>query len=329
MSDGLAALFARRLLIVTGKGGTGKTTLAAALGLLASRQGLDTVVIELGQTAALPHLLSADPGALQGDDGRHPLEVAPHLFILRISPEIALTEYLELQLHIRALVHRVIQHRGFRRLLDAAPGWRALITLGKLWHLQSQSEAGQPRWDVLIVDGPSTGHGLSFLAVPNVVLDAVKLGPLRRHTEGVQSLLRDPARTLVVPVTLPEELPVSETLELCAGLHELGLTLGPVIANAVEPAPDLVDPEAVLDSVGKIPHTGATLQLDAELLRACVEHQTRRAGLHQEFLEKLERELDSTIIALPHLAQSLDGPAGLACLADRLEVALDGWQLTP
>jgi len=323
MNKGLAALCERRLLIVTGKGGTGKTTVAAALGLLTAREGIDTVVIELGETAVLPRLLSDDPIALEADGGREPVPLAPHLFTLRIVPEVALIEYLELQLHIRRIVGVVIRNQGFRRLLDAAPGWRALITLGKLWYLQSRMERGRPRWPLLIVDGPSTGHGISFLSVPNVVLETVRLGPLRRHTDRVQVLLKDPARTLVLPVTLAEELPVNETFELCARIRELGMALGPVIANAVEPAPDLPDLEPVLAEIGQLALSSSdSAILDPGLIRKCAENRLRRSSLQHGFLEDLARGCSQDVLQLPYQVQAIEGPGSLAPLAEQLEAAL-------
>jgi len=326
MRKGLEALTQQRLLIVTGKGGTGKTTVAAALGMLAARQGLDTVVIEVGDTSLLPRLLCKDHESLEEDGGRSPVQVAPHLFTLRIVPEVALTEYLELQLKVRRIVRLVIRNQGFRRLLDAAPGWRALITLGKLWYLQSQMDSGRPRWPLLIVDGPATGHGLSFLSVPNVVLDTVRIGPLRRQTNRVQELLNDASRTLVLPVTLPEELPVSETLELCERVRELGMTLGPVIANAVEPAPDLANLEPILAHIARLsaPPADSAL-LTPEVLRKCLDYQRRRSELQRGFLETLEQEAGPAILPLPYLARAIDSPETLSPLADALATALADW----
>ena len=160
MSGDGAGLLSRRLLLVTGKGGVGKSSVAAALGCLAARRGMDTVVIEVGGDASALGLL-APPGTEPSEgDGRTPTEISPHLFALRLDPESALKEYLELQLRIRTLARAVLATPGFRRLLDAAPGWRELITLGKLWHLESQRDGERPRWDLLVVDAPATGRPL-------------------------------------------------------------------------------------------------------------------------------------------------------------------------
>ncbi len=327
MADGLKALSERRLLIVMGKGGTGKTTLAAALGLAMAKRGVDTVVIEVGERPELPRLLCDTPEKFEGEVGRSPQPVAPHLFTARIVPEVALAEYLELQLHVRPLVRLMLSNPGFRRLLDAAPGWRALITLGKLWHLQSQTDNGRPRWPLLVVDAPSTGYGLSLLSVPQVVLDTVRLGPLRRQTAAVQALLEDPRRTLVLPVTLPEELPVSETLELCAKVRELGLPLGPLFANAVETSLDLPDPEALAAALARHePPPEDAAWLEPRLVRRCVEHRRRRSELQRSFLERLEQESGCRPVRLPCLPAGLEGPASLTELAEGLGTELAEWE---
>ncbi|MFQ5515491.1 MAG: ArsA-related P-loop ATPase [Myxococcota bacterium] len=327
MNARLRELLSRRLLIVTGKGGTGKSSVAAALGRLAAREGKRTAVIEVGDESVLPGLLGAGPSPPEGTEPREPWPVGSGLFTLRIVPEVALLEYLELQLRFRPLARRILANPGFRRLLDAAPGWRALITLGKLWHLQSLNDDGRPRWPLLIVDAPSTGHSLSFLSVPNVVLDTVRLGPLRRHTEGVHSLLRDHARTLVLPITLAEELPVTESLELCARLRALGLGLGPLIANAIETPPEIENLDRVLGSVAAH-RTSAPdpAVLEPEVLRACVEHRAQRAALQRGFLERLDKESGLDLIELPYVWEGLGDSTGLGRLAESLLRGLELWE---
>ncbi|MEE8557312.1 MAG: ArsA-related P-loop ATPase [Myxococcota bacterium] len=323
MSNLLQGLLERRLLLVTGKGGTGKTTFAATLGTLAARRGLETVVVEVGTDAQIPPLLSR--GAPPKPNGRAPVQVAPHLHVFRVDPSEALTEYLELQVPFRPVVGMVTRNTGFRRLLDAAPGWRELITLGKIWHLETRSVGGSPRWDLLVVDAPATGQGLSFLSVPRVVLETVRIGPLRRHTRWVQDLLTDPRRTLVIPVTLPEELPVRETLELCGAVRALGLATGPIIANGVEPGPDLTDAEDILERVRSLPPSEPPGRLPPASLARCLEHALRRAELHAHFLRELRQSEKAPVLELPSLPGGVTGPAQV----EELEAALERAFATP
>lgn len=329
--DPLAPVFRRRLLLVTGKGGTGKTTVTAALACAAARRGLRVVAVEIAEDAAMPRLLapsiretSPSGGDGKDDSGDHrvPTPLEPGLFSIRIDPRESLTEYLELQIGVRAVVRAVTRNPGFQGLLGAAPGWRELITLGKIWHLETRRSEKGPLYDLIIVDAPATGHGLSFLSVPRVVLDTVRLGPLRRHTDLVQSLLTDPERTWVVPVTLLEELPVREALELIRGVERLGLRPGPVIANGIEPTPELAedggDVEGLLGALADLPADPRD-GVSGRALVGCVRAAVRRAELQDGFRRELTSTLGARLLELPYLAAGAARRAGIEQLADSLE----------
>ena len=324
MTGVLGKLLSRRLVLVTGKGGTGKSSIAAALGVLAARSGVRAVVVELGSSDVLRELLAGPSGAASRPASREPEKLGEQLFALRIDPMEALEEYLELQLRVRLLARAIVGNSAFHRFLEAAPGWRELVTLGKLWYLLTREDrAGAPRWPLVIVDAPATGHGLSLLSVPSVVRDTVRVGALRRNTDPVHALVTDPARTWVLPVTLPEELPVNETLELRARVRELGVGLGPVIANGVEPPLALADPERVLACVARLPADAAPSPLAApRVIAAAARHRLARAAMQRGFLAQLERALGEPARELPWLAQGVDGPEGVGALADALAGAL-------
>jgi anion-transporting ArsA/GET3 family ATPase len=323
VSDALEELLRRRLLIVTGKGGSGKTTVAATLALLAARRGIDTVLVDLVDGGDALNVLSKDPSAVPAGDGRSPVPISPHLFVLTIDPEVALTEYLELELRFRPLARFIVHNAGFRLLLGAAPGWRDLITLGKLWHLATRETQGVRPWQLLVVDAPATGHGLSFLSIPRVVIEAVRLGPIRRHTDEVQAMLTEPAETLVVPVTLPEELPVRETLELCRHVRALGLETGPAVVNGVEAAPEVPPLGELLSALsGDPPPAELERVLAPEIVRAAVEHASSRAALHRGFIAKLRAEVGTSIACLPFLSEGVEGPLALGQLGEVLEAEL-------
>jgi anion-transporting ArsA/GET3 family ATPase len=302
--------------LVTGKGGTGKTTLAAALARAGADRGLRVLVAELGRDAQLPRLLAPRPAPV----GYPEREIAPGLFAIRIDPFEALAEYLGLELGLPGLVHRVVAHRGFRQLMEASPGWRDLIALGKVWHLErARDKGGRPRFDLLVVDAPATGHGVTFLDVPRVVISAVRAGPLRHHTEQVEALLRDPQRTLVLPVSLAEELPVRETLSLVARIRQLGLPIDRVVVNGRRACPV---PETLGDLATQLERLPDALALGAlpapSVLAACVRTLTARYELDLRYTHELAEQTGLPILSLPYLAEGIRGPDDVSTLADAL-----------
>ena len=330
MSDAAASLLERRLLIVTGKGGAGKTAVVAALGLIAASRGVDAVLVELAGESRLSSRVAPDPAAVQPGDGRVPVPLAPHLFSLCIDPLVALTEYLELQLRLAPLARALVSYPGLRPLLSAAPGWRDLITLGKIWHLHTVGLAtGRGRRSaspLLIVDAPATGHGLSLLSVPRVVIETVRMGPLRRHTDRVQELLCDAKRTLVIPVTLPEELGVNETGEMCRTISEMGLALGPVIANGVEAVPPVRGAGELASALADLRAPDLEV-LPADGLRACLEDSLERGEEQRARLDELRQRVRGPVIELPHLATGIESREHAEELARQLEKGLAAVEL--
>lgn len=314
-----ASLLERRLVIVTGKGGTGKTAVAAALALGAAARGRRVLVAAVEPDTRLPSLLGASGGAL----GYAPAPAGDGVWVSHIEPFEALAEYLGLQIGSRRLVDPVLRQRAFRQLLLASPGWRELITLGKVWHWEQMRDGARPRFDLIVVDAPATGHGLAFLDVPRVVVSAVRAGPLRHHTERVEALIEDAERTLLLPVALAEELPVRETVELVTrARRDLGVAIDRVVVNAVhEPPypPELADLDERLarlpgDALPRGAPTPAVLAACGATLRA-------RAELNRHYLEELARETGLPMRPLPYLRDGLRGRDDAARLGEALLVA--------
>jgi anion-transporting ArsA/GET3 family ATPase len=308
----MTSIFERRLIVVTGKGGTGKTTVAACLALAASQQGLRVAVAETGRDEQLANLFGERTPA--GYPGR---EFRPGLHVLRLDPFEALSEYLELELPLPGIGRRLLANPSFRSWLEAVPGWRELITLGKLWHLEQQTVSGRPRFDCIVVDAPATGHGLTFLDVPRVAVSAVRGGPLRRHAAAVEALVLDPERTVVLPISLAEELPVSETCELVDRLREeRGLSVDRVVVNGLEP-------EGQMDLSELAAHLEA---LPAELdgapsphaIAACAHHVRQRVEGQSAQHLRLKQALGLPTVALPRLPRGVSGPEDLAQLSRAL-----------
>jgi anion-transporting ArsA/GET3 family ATPase len=312
VTERLRPLLARRLVVVTGKGGTGKTTVAAALALAAAARGRRVLVVETGRDENMPRLLGHRGGAVGHAGARAP--TGP--WVMRMDPYQALAEYLNLQLGVPALVTRLLKQKGFRGLLDASPGWRELVTLGKVWHLEQARDGGRSRFDWLVVDAPATGHGLTFLDVPRVVVSAVRSGPLRRHARWVEELVRDPERTLLLPVALGEELPARETAELVTRLREqVGVALDRVVVNAMQPAPF---PPELPDLDQRIAALPATPGPTSRTWATCAAHLASRHALNRRFSDEIGAQTALPVVELTLLERGVRGPEDLASLAAAL-----------
>jgi anion-transporting ArsA/GET3 family ATPase len=302
--------------IVTGKGGTGKTTVAAALAVAAARAGQRVLVAEMTPDEQLPGRIA--PGS--PDAGYAGRELRPGLRSMYVDPFAALGEYLGLQLHTPGLVRRVLETQAFRQLMNAAPGWRELITLGKVWHLEQMSERGEPRYDLIVVDAPATGHGVTFLNAPRVVVSAVRAGPLRRHAQLVERMIEDADRTLLLPVALAEELPARETAELVARVRaDVGIAVDRVVVNAVAPAPF---PPGLEDLDRRLAALPADLDLGRlpgpRALAACAGFLRARHELNRGYVGRIAASTGLPVVELPYLATELEGEDPLAALADAL-----------
>jgi anion-transporting ArsA/GET3 family ATPase len=220
-----ANLLDRRLLFVTGKGGVGKTTIAAALALLGSQHGKRTLVCEFDAKGNLADFYETGPTSFE------PREISPGLFAMSMDTEASLKEYLSLQLKMPLFARLGPLARTFDFVANAAPGVKEILTVGKvLWEVRADN------YDLVVVDAAATGHIVGQLAAPQAINELVQVGRVRDQTGWMLDILGDPARTGVVIVSAPEEMPVSETLELSTALQEKTVThLAAVVANRVLP----------------------------------------------------------------------------------------------
>jgi anion-transporting ArsA/GET3 family ATPase len=220
----------RRLLFVSGKGGVGKTVTTAAIALFAFRRRKRVLVVELSPYGRLRELLGGP------EPTPEPAEIQPHLELVRIEPRRALEDFLQDILPIRALRQRLLQSHSFSILTAAAPGIEEFLALAKIAEFEAM-RAGvrrRPRYDLVIVDAPATGHSLALLSTAKILMEMLPIGPIGRTAEEVNRVLADPRRTAAVIVTIPEEMAVNETIEISSELSRGGaVAVGPVIANAV------------------------------------------------------------------------------------------------
>ncbi len=299
MSLQSSGLEGRRLVFVTGKGGTGKTTVAASLALGLAERGHRVLLAELGRDAQAPRMLTAAPPRV----GPEPERLAPGLDGIRIDPFAALEEYLRLQGMTGTWLARGLRQRGLHDLLVGTPGWRELITLGKLWYMaggDTPTDATQRTWDRIIVDAPATGHGRTLLDVPRVVHSAVRSGPLARNAARVEAMLLDPTQTVLLPVCWPETLPVHETIELVDRIEgSVGIHVDRVVVNGVAtPSPVDAWPD-LAERVDALPDT-ADLVPRPSVVAGCVRWARDRSTAQRAALDELGRRLDKPHVALPH-----------------------------
>ena len=306
------ALLDKRLVVVTGKGGVGKTTVAAALGLLAARQGRRTVVCEVAQQERLAGLFGAR------DVGHDEVELAPGLFSVSVQPERAMHEWLRHQLKSGALAGLLGHSRLFGYLTAAAPGVTELVTVGKVWDLaQVERRTGGSPFDLVIMDAPATGHALALLRAPRTYANIARVGPIARQAASIDAFLRDSSATGVLSVALPEEMPVNETVDLEQRLaDDLGMDVDQVVANGVLPARFTAAEVRRLRSLDG----QGTQAAQAAVTSALVEH--RRAAGQQEQLERLRAEVRAPVTTLPYLFEPEPRRRELELLSDRLEEAL-------
>ena len=237
--DDPQGLLDARLLFVTGKGGVGKTTLAAALALLAARTGRTTLLCAMERGSDLEIALNTPPLGYQ------PKVVAENLSVMAMDTEAALREYLTVQAHLPPIGRIGPVAEAFDFLAAAAPGVREILTIGKLcFEVQAHT------YDLIVVDATASGHFIGHLAAPVGIDELAGVGVISDQTRWMLDILEDPARTGVIVVTTPEEMPVSEALELIAHLGtETKISLAAVVANRVLPALFGARESAVFDAL--------------------------------------------------------------------------------
>jgi anion-transporting ArsA/GET3 family ATPase len=278
----------KQLLIVTGKGGTGKTTIAAATAILAAREGRRTIVVELGSSARVPALLGAgaqEPGA--------EVTLADGLSAIAIDPDRALLEWL--QALGGRVPGRVLASSGtFQYFAAAAPGAKELVSMIKIWEL-TQAKRWRRRsagYDLVVLDAPATGHAIGLLQSPRTFGAIARMGSVATQTRAVQELLSDASRSAYVAVATPTELAVEETLELEQRLEEgLSRTLDAVILNATIPQRfSTSDIEALTRARAAVAANGdptAAALADAALAAATVAHE--RARFQRTLIARVRR----------------------------------------
>jgi anion-transporting ArsA/GET3 family ATPase len=304
----MSTLADKRFVLVTGKGGVGKTTVCAAEALALAAQGKRVLVAMCNAKERLSVMLGTGP------IGSDVVPVAAGVWAVNMNPDKALEEYGVLVLRSRVLYKTLFDNRYVRSFLRAVPGMPEWSMLGKAWwHTTERLPDGSSKYDVVILDAPATGHGLDMLRVPKVIIDVVPPGLLRRDAERAWALFQDPKTCAIVLVTLPEEMPTTETLELARALGELKLPVARVVVNSVLPPLFSRDERAALEALGPL---DPTARGDAAILAG--RDRATRERVQAESLNRLSRELPVPPAFLPLLMEDAARPEAIRLLAQRV-----------
>lgn len=333
MPQARPTLFDRRLLVIAGKGGVGRTTVACALALAAARRGKRVLLAQTKSKERMPRLF----GVSQNFVELQPVD--NNLWAVNMTPEVALREYGVMVLRSSFLSRQVLERDVVRAFLRAIPGLYDYSMLGKVWFHTTEQVAGRPRFDLVVLDGPATGHALTLLAIPKVICDTVPEGPLTGPARECLSLLTDEARCQAVLVTLAEDLPVSESIELAAGLRKLGLHLGPIVVNRLYPprfrsgvnalALEEISAAALASpAASAIGQESAAAQVLSAVLKAA-NLQRQRSTLNEHYLKTLSSALPLPQLHAPYLFSAQFARPAIETLADRLAEQIDAQAQSP
>jgi anion-transporting ArsA/GET3 family ATPase len=308
----------KRVIFLTGKGGVGKSTVAAALGVAAAREGKRAIVCEVAQQERMSRFFDR-----QGV-GYHETEISPNLFAFSIDPQRALEEYLLQQIKVKPVYDLMFKNRVFTYFAAATPGLRELVTIGKVWELAQLDRRVKrgSKYDVVIVDAPATGHGIGILRTPKTFSDIARVGPIKRQAETIHRFVTDPELTSVCAVAWPEEMPVNETLDLQKNLkRDVGVTLERVFMNGIYP--ELFSDEEAATLRERLESEAGSNGDDADVLRraalraAISEH--RRAAIHREQLARLRKGVKKGVVELPFVFRPQLDMSAVELLADEIE----------
>jgi anion-transporting ArsA/GET3 family ATPase len=297
------------LVIVTGKGGVGKTTVSVALGMRAAAEGKRTIVCEVSSQENASRMFE------HTTVGFHEVELEKNLWAISIDPDESMREYVLLQLKVRAMRDMLFRSRIFNYLAAATPGLKELVTIGKIWELAQldrKVKSGR-KYDTVIVDAPATGHGVGFLQTPRTFANIARVGPIHSQAQTLDNFITDHDNTGVAIVALPEEMPVNETAALEHDLvEEVGVAVDRVYLNGLYPERFSKEEAEKLNALAAT-EDGATKAAARAALSEFDRARSQRAQL-----ARLRRRAQAPVKTLPFLFEPDLGPEAARRLSKRL-----------
>jgi len=280
----------RRVIFILGKGGVGKTTLAAALASARATAGARTLLIETDARAPMATVLGVERSY-------SPVEAAPNLFTMLLDGGHALEEYLAMVVPGRVLLRAVFASRLYQFFVQAAPGLRELVMLGKIYYESGRKERRRNVWDSIIVDAPSSGQALALLKMPTAARATFRQSVVGNEAANIGKWLRERVTCAIFEVTTADSLAMSEALEMHATLSAIELAPSQVLFNRLASVDfDSADIAAMLGSHSKAGDSRARAHL-AEIARA----EIARAAHSRAALERVRRETGTPVFEIPEL----------------------------
>lgn len=294
---------------MAGKGGVGKTTVGATLGVAAARTGRDVLLIELEGHSNLAAPFGLSQLRYEATTLEEPV-AGGRLRARQITPDAALREYLDSS-GLSRISDRMTRTGAVEVVATAAPGIRDLLALGKIRQLEQNTDH-----ELIVVDAPAAGHAISFLRAAAGLARSTSTGPVRQQADQVLELLSDGRRCQVLLVTVPEESPVTEVVETAYSLEDqIGVSLGPLVVNSCWPG---------IDGLEWVEPEGGTVPVKRNGLEDAARFRLSRIAVQEAEIERLKAELPLPVIELPFLFTTSLDRGHLDHLADCLIAQLDG-----
>jgi anion-transporting ArsA/GET3 family ATPase len=303
-----------RVVIVAGKGGVGKTTVTAALAVAAARTGMSVLIVEVEGKSGLASAF--DRPALTYDEAH----LDDGIIARTLTPDAALLDYL-VSHGMKRISKRLAASGALDVVATAVPGMKDILVLGKVKSIEQDRTA-----DLIVLDAPAAGHAISFLLSARGLVDAVRVGPVRKQAQDVIELLSDPLRCQVILVTIPEETPVNELVDTAFAIEDrAGVALGPVVVNGCYDAPEYALAAAAPDAIAADATTidRFVSPREAEDLAHAAEFRAARYAIQQEQAARLADRLPLPQLRLPFLFHSELGRREIHHLADALTAQIE------
>jgi anion-transporting ATPase len=283
----LAELLSRRVLIILGKGGVGKSTLSAAIATLAARDGTHALIMECDARAPLAATFGVEPSFA-------PVQVADNIWLMTLDGRAALEEYLRLVVPGRMLLKAVFASRLYQFFVQAAPGLRELMMLGKVYYEAGRDSTKPPAHPIIIVDAPASGQALSLLKMPGAARATFGESIVGKESRNISQMIRDRRRCAIVQVTTADGLSISETIETHAQLSGINLAPAAVFFNRVPSAEFGADDISALSNR----HGPRLRKKDLDHLAALARSELKRAADGRKALARIRNETGSPVLEI-------------------------------